>query len=95
MSITVDEVRHIAYLSRLELRDDDVELFTHHLDEILQYVEKLKRLNVDNVEPTAHSIPLFNVMRNDRVEDALSREEALNNAPDRADPYFRVPKTTE
>jgi len=95
MSITADEVRHIALLSRLELRDDEVETFTNHLGQILQYAEKLKSLNVDNVEPTSHAIPLFNIMRDDRVEESLDREDALQNAPDRADPYFRVPKTTE
>jgi len=95
MSITAEEVRHIALLSRLELTDDEVKLYTGHLDQILQYVEKLKKLNVEGVEPTSHAIPLYNVMREDVVEDSLSKEDALRNAPDRADPYYRVPKTTE
>jgi aspartyl-tRNA(Asn)/glutamyl-tRNA(Gln) amidotransferase subunit C len=95
MSITSDEVRHIALLGRLELTDKEVETYTAHLGDILNYVEKLKTLNVDGVEPTSHAIPLFNVMREDRIEDSLSKEDALRNAPDRADPYYRVPKTTE
>ncbi len=95
MSITAEEVRHIALLSRLELTDDEVKLYTGHLDQILQYVEKLKELDVEGVEPTSHAIPLYNVMREDVVEKSLSKEDALRNAPDRADPYYRVPKTTE
>ncbi|MBN2325698.1 MAG: Asp-tRNA(Asn)/Glu-tRNA(Gln) amidotransferase subunit GatC [Candidatus Omnitrophica bacterium] len=95
MSITADEVRHIALLSRLELSDDEVELYTGHLAEVLKYVEKLKELDVDDVEPTSHAIPMFNVMREDEVMPSLPQEDALENAPDRADPYFRVPKTTE
>lgn len=95
MSITAEEVRHIALLSRLELSDDEVKLFTGHLDQILQYVEKLKELDVEGVVPTSHAIPLYNVMREDIVEESLPKEDALRNAPDRADPYYRVPKTTE
>lgn len=95
MNITAEEVRHIALLSRLDLTDKEVDTYTAHLGDILHYVEKLKTLNVDGVEPTSHAIPLFNVMREDRIEESLTKEDALQNAPDRADPYYRVPKTTE
>lgn len=95
MSINTDDVRHIALLSRLELSDDELDMFTGHLAQILDYVEKLKELDVDNVQPTSHPIPMFNVMREDEVKPSLPQEEALKNAPDRADPYFRAPKATE
>ncbi len=95
MIITQEEVRHIALLSRLHLSDEEVQTYTTHLGDILQYVEKLKELNVDRVEPTSHAIPMFNVMRDDLVEESLSKQDALRNAPDLADPYYRVPKTTE
>ncbi len=95
MSIQPDEVKHIALLSRLELSDEEVKLYTGHLTGILEYVEKLKELDVSGVEPTSHAIPMFNVMREDEVQPSLELEEALKNAPDRQDPFFRVPRVTE
>jgi aspartyl-tRNA(Asn)/glutamyl-tRNA(Gln) amidotransferase subunit C len=95
MSINADEVRHIALLSRLELNDEEVDMYTTHLGDILQYVDKLKELDVSNVEPMSHAIPMANVLREDNIGPSLELEESLKNAPDRADPYFRVPKTTE
>ena len=95
MSITPEEVKHIALLSRLDLQDEEVPMYTAHLAEMLEYVEKLRELDVDGVEPMSHALPLFNVMRDDMVEPSLPREEALKNAPDRYESYFRVPRVTE
>ncbi len=95
MSIQRDEVKHIALLSRLDLTEDEVDLYTGHLAEILDYVEKLKSLDVSNVEPMSHAVPMSNVMRDDTIEPSLSSEDALKNAPDRDGPNFRVPRVTE
>ncbi|MDX9753736.1 MAG: Asp-tRNA(Asn)/Glu-tRNA(Gln) amidotransferase subunit GatC [bacterium] len=95
MSISRDEVKHIALLSRLELTEDEADLFTTHLDEILVYVEKLQSLDVSHIEPISHAVPLFNVMRDDRVDPSLTQETALHNAPDQEAGCFRVPKVTE
>ena len=95
MSITPEEVKHIALLSRLDLQDEEVPMYTAHLAEMLEYVEKLRELDVDGVEPMSHALPLSNVMRDDVVEPSLPREEALKNAPDRYESYFRVPRVTE
>ena len=95
MSIEPDEVKHIALLSRLELSDDEVEEYSHHLSDILKYAEKLNELDVSNVEPLSHALPMFNVMRDDEVQESLELDDALKNAPDRQDPYFRVPRVTE
>ena len=95
MSITPEEVKHIALLSRLELKDEEVPMYTAHLAEMLEYVEKLRELDVDGVEPMSHALPLFNVMRDDMVEPSLPREEALKNAPDRYESDFRVPRVPE
>lgn len=95
MSIQPEEVKHIALLSRLELSDEEVELYTGHLTGILEYVEKLKELDVEGIEPTSHAIPMYNVMREDVIEPSLDLDEALKNAPDRQGNYYRVPRVTE
>lgn len=95
MSIQRDEVKHIALLSRLDLTEDEVDLYTGHLAEILDYVEKLKSLDVSNVEPMSHAVPMSNVMRDDTIEPSLSCKDALKNAPDRDGPNYRVPRVTE
>ena len=95
MSISRDEVKHIAYLSRLQLSDDEVDLYTGHLSQILEYVEKLKSIDVSTVEPLSHAVPMSNVYRVDEVKPSLSSEESLGNSPDKEGDYFRVPRVTE
>lgn len=92
MSVTLKDVEHIAGLARLELSDEEKEKFTHQLNQILTYVEKLNELDTTNVEPLSHVIELKNRFREDRVEPGLTPEEALRNAPSRTDKYFKVPK---
>lgn len=95
VSLTAEEVRHIALLSRLELSDEEVERFTRELGSILEYVEQLKELNVDGVEPMSHAIPMANVFRGDEVGASLDGETALSNAPERDGPFFLTPRVTE
>lgn len=95
MGLTINEVEHVARLARLELSAEEKERFTHQLNDILQYVEKLKELDTDGVEPTAHVIPLQNVLREDAVRPSLDREDVLANAPDREEAFFKVPKIIE
>jgi len=96
MAITREEVEHIALLSRLALSPEDLEMYTHHLQQILEYAEQIQKLPTDQVEPMSHSIRITNVMREkDAVGPMLENEVALANAPDRMVPYFRVPKVTE
>lgn len=95
MSISSDELRHIALLSRLELSDDEADLYTQHIGEILDYVEKLNELDVTGVEPTSHAVPMQNVMREDVIEPGLEIEESLKNAAEKEGRYFRVPRVTE
>jgi len=92
MSVTLKDVEHIAGLARLELSDEEKEQFTHQLNQILTYVEKLKELDTTNVEPLSHVVDLSNRFREDRVEPGLTSEEALRNAPSKTDKYFKVPK---
>ncbi len=93
--ITREEVEHVARLARLELAEEEKEQMTAQLDSILEYIEKLKELDTAQVEPTTTVIPMVSVMREDVVRPSLSQDEALANAPDREDVYFRVPRIIE
>lgn len=95
MKISLEEVSHIARLARLHLSQEEKEKFSSQLSNILTYMEKLNELDTSNIEPTSHVIPLKNVFREDRLEPSLSSEEALKNAPDRSDNFFRVPRIIE
>jgi aspartyl-tRNA(Asn)/glutamyl-tRNA(Gln) amidotransferase subunit C len=86
---------HLARLARLSLSDKERELYGNQLNSILAYMEKLNELDTGNIEPTSHVISISNVMREDLPWTSLDRKDALSNAPDPADKFFRVPKIIE
>ena len=90
--ITRKDVEHVAYLGRLELTEEEKDVYTKQLNDILGHLQALERLNTENVQPTAHVLPLKNVYREDWVGQHLAQEEVLANSPDRDDNYFKVPK---
>lgn len=92
MKISKEMVKHIALLSRLELKEEEIELYQDQLSRILDYIEKLNEVETSDVEPTSHVLSLSNVFREDKVISTLSRDEALRNAPDSTEKFFRVPK---
>lgn len=95
MRLTTQEVEHIALLSRLELSDAERERAANELSQIIGYFESLSELNTDNIEPTMHALPVENVLRADEIRPGLSREAALQNAPESADGMFQVPRVVE
>ena len=95
MRLTNSEVEHIALLSRLELSDAERERAASELSQIIGYFEALGELDTDAVEPTMHALPIENVLRADEVRAGLSREAALQNAPESADGMFQVPRVVE
>ncbi|MHC1745624.1 MAG: Asp-tRNA(Asn)/Glu-tRNA(Gln) amidotransferase subunit GatC [Negativicutes bacterium] len=95
MKITRKNVEDVALLSRLEIPEEQIETMTGQLNAILEYVDVLNQLDTTAVEPTAHVLPLKNVMRADVVVPSLPREAALANAPEQENGYFKVPKVTE
>ncbi|MWC30689.1 Asp-tRNA(Asn)/Glu-tRNA(Gln) amidotransferase subunit GatC [Paenibacillus sp. MMS18-CY102] len=95
MSITTNDVDHVAKLARLSLTDEERATFTGQLNAILKYAEKLNELNTDDVEPTSHVLPLANVMRADEERPSVPLETALRNAPDEEDGQFKVPAVLE
>ncbi|MEJ2683751.1 MAG: Asp-tRNA(Asn)/Glu-tRNA(Gln) amidotransferase subunit GatC [Candidatus Sulfobium sp.] len=88
-------IEHLSRLARLSLPDMEMELFGDQLKSILLYMEKLNGLDTGGVEPTSHVILISNVDREDSHRPSLDREEALMNAPDRTDGFYRVPKIIE
>ena len=92
MSVTRKDVEYIAELARLKFKDEELEMFTHQLNEILSYVDKLNQLDTENVEPLSHPVENINVFRNDELKQSVTTEDALKNAPDRTEEFFKVPK---
>lgn len=90
MALTSEEVLHIARLARIALTDEDVQRFTAQLSGILDHFDALSAVETEGIEPTAHPLPLSNVMRADLVAPSLSQNDALANAPLIEDGYVRV-----
>ncbi|BFH65263.1 MULTISPECIES: Asp-tRNA(Asn)/Glu-tRNA(Gln) amidotransferase subunit GatC [Paenibacillus] len=95
MSITNQDVQHVAKLARLNLSTDEEQMFTEQLNAILQYAEKLNELDTDGVEPTTHVLPVSNVMREDVQRESLPIEKVMANAPEEEDGQFKVPAVLE
>jgi aspartyl-tRNA(Asn)/glutamyl-tRNA(Gln) amidotransferase subunit C len=92
MRITKELILHIAELAHLKLRDDEIEKMHQDLNQILEYVDKLNEINTEEVEPLSHPLPVINVLREDKLQVSIEREEALRNAPDATEEFFKVPK---
>lgn len=95
MKITKDDVFNTAQLARLEFDDEKLELFTGQLENILQHIQDLNELNTDNVAPTSHVLDVSTPLREDTVEQTITTEQALQNAPETVDDFFVVPKVIE
>ena len=95
MADAVIDVKYVAHLARLNLTPEEEEKFGAQLGEILANIAQLNQLDVSQVEPMAHAIPLVNVTRPDEIRPSISNEEALRNAPAKANGLFIVPKIVE
>ncbi|MFH1394964.1 MAG: Asp-tRNA(Asn)/Glu-tRNA(Gln) amidotransferase subunit GatC [Candidatus Omnitrophota bacterium] len=92
-TITADDVRYVANLSRLSLNDKDVVTFQNQLTQILDYIAQLNEVDTDNTLPTTHVLSsLKNVFREDVLKESILPEDALKNAPEKKDNFFKVPK---
>ena len=88
-------IEHVALLARLELSEEEKELFASQLGNILTYIEKLKELDTSQVEPMAYATATKNVFREDEPRPSLKLEEVLKNAPDKLQDFFKVPKVID
>ena len=89
------DVGYVSKLARLNLSDDETKLFQKQLADVLKYAEKLSEVDVSHVEAAAHAVPMFNVFREDEPGPCLTAEEALANAPAKANQLFIVTKVVE
>ncbi len=96
MSITVNDVEHVAKLARLDLTEEEKkQQFTGQLNAILKYAEQLNGLDTEGVEPTSHAMPVFNVVREDEVRPSAPLDKVFLNAPEEEDGQFKVPAVLE
>lgn len=95
MSINREDVKYIAALARIDVPEDKLEAMTKSLGDIVQYVEKLQELDVANVKPTSHAVPVGNVLRPDIIKPSLTNQEALAIAVEAKDGSFKVPLVIE
>ena len=93
--ITPEDVEHVARLARLSLSEAEKRQMRDELASILAYIDTLQALDTEGVEPTAHVLPVVNVMREDEPRPCLPAETMLANAPDRRDAFVRVPRIIE
>ena len=89
------DIEKVARLARLELSEEEKVTFGDQLEQILNYMEQLNRLDTTGVEPTSHAIPIHNVFREDEVKPSFPQEEVLGIAPDDEDGHFKVPRIIE
>ena len=95
MALSKKDVEHVARLARLQLSDNEAELFTVQLGSIIEYIETLKEVDTSKVEPMSHVFDLKNVWREDSAKPYKDVERILDNAPDREDNFFKVKKVIE
>ena len=95
MSVSKDQVKHIANLSRLKLTDEELEKYTTDLSNIVDFAESLAEIDVTGIEPTAHILKIQNVFRKDELKESFNREELLRNAPTKEAGCVSVPKVVE
>ena len=92
MTISREEVRHVARLARLDLAEDVLDTMAEQLDGILGYMETLNRVDTEGIAPTAHAVSLTTPLREDERRPHLERDAALANAPERDEETFLVPR---
>ena len=95
MKVTEQDIKTVASLSRLKIREDESAEVIGQLDKFLTYVENLQSIDTENIEPTTYALPMQNVFREDVIKNSLDRELALSNAPLKEDGYFKVPRVLE
>ena len=95
MSLTKDTVNQTAHLARIYLKPEELATISQQLTGILDFIDKLKELDVAQVQPTSHILPVHDIVRTDELRASLPVEQALKNAPHKRDAFFGVPKVIE
>jgi len=92
MAVSIEDVKYIATLAKLEFTENELDNLAKDMNEILGYMDKLNELDTENVKPLSYPIEKNNVFREDKLQDSVTSESALMNAPDATEQFFKVPK---
>lgn len=95
MSINREAVEYVAHLARIDLQPNELDKLSGELQAIIDFIDRLKKLEIKGVEPTSHILPINNVFKADKPADSLSAEQVLMNAPAKKTNFFVVPKIIE
>lgn len=95
MSITKETVKYVANLSRIDLTDNELEELSVQLNDILEFIDKLKKVDIEGVNPTSHILSVSNVLREDKAGNSLTISKVLENAPQKKGNFFVVPRVIE
>jgi len=90
--LTREDAAYVARLARIDLKDGELDIFVDQLAAVLEHAAQVAAIDTSNVEPTAHPLPLVNVLRNDEPQASLDREEVLAQAPATEGGRFKVPR---
>lgn len=92
MPIKKEDVKYIARLARLKLKDKEINYFAGQLGNIIDYIDQLKEVDTSSVEPTSHVLSIQNVFRKDVIKPSLKKDNVLKNAPSKEEGLFKVPR---
>ena len=92
MSVSKEDVKHIAKLSKLNLTQEELEKYTNELSSIVDFANELSNINVEGIKPTAHILDIKNVFRKDEVKEFKDIDGLMQNAPDKERGMFKIPK---
>ena len=95
MPILKEDVLKVAHLARIDLSGEELKLFSHQLESVLEFIDKLKTVDVSSVKPTNHVLDIQNVLRADTLRASLKKEDVLRNAPETLKEHFQVPRVIE
>lgn len=95
MAIDKNTLESVAHLARIELKSQELEKLFPQLQDILDFIDKLKKIDIKGISPTSHILPINNILREDSLRQSLTSEKALMNAPCKEGNFFVVPKVIE
>jgi len=93
--ISRKDVEHVSKLSHLKFSEQELDLFSRQLEGMIEFVDKLKEVKTEGIEPTSSVIPVMNVVREDEVKPSFSQDKALANAPEKELGHYKIPKIME
>ena len=94
-NITIDEVKHIAKLSKLDIPDDQLDYYASEMDKILEYFKTISKVDTSNIEPLTHITDKYNAVREDTTDRCIENKEFIDNCPDSFGHYIKVPKVLD